>query len=62
MLQYKFPHKYNSFLSIIKGISELKGLELEKEIYEQQEIERQNLYAEMERQKEIEYQDRKIKV
>jgi hypothetical protein len=51
--------KYNSSLSIIKGISELKGLKLEKEIYEQQALERQNLYAEMERQrqKEIELEN-----
>lgn len=51
--------KYNSSLTLIKGISELKGLKLEKEIYEQQELERQNLYAEMERQrqKEIELEN-----
>ncbi len=49
--------KYNSSLSIIKGISELKGLKLEKEIFELQELERQNLYAELERQREIEQQN-----
>lgn len=51
--------KYNSSLSIIKGISELKGLKLEKEIFEQQELEKQNLYAEIERQreKEIEFEN-----
>ena len=49
--------KYNSSLSIIKGISELKGLNLEKEILEEQELERQNLYAEMERQREIEQEN-----
>jgi hypothetical protein len=48
--------KYNSSLSFINGIAELKGLKLEKEILEEKEIERQNLLAKIEIERELEYQ------
>ncbi|MFV8379988.1 hypothetical protein [Flavobacterium sp. LB3R33] len=48
--------KYNSSLFFIQGIAELKGLKLEKEILKEKEIERQNLLAKIERERELEYQ------
>tara|TARA_R110000868_G_scaffold121097_4_gene321350 strand:- start:4598 stop:5593 length:996 start_codon:yes stop_codon:yes gene_type:complete len=53
--------KYNSSLSFIKGIAELKGMKLEKEILEKKEIERQNLIAEIEREREIELENQQSK-
>lgn len=49
-------NKYNSSLTSMQGISELKGLQLEKEILEEKEIERQNLLAKMEMERELENQ------
>lgn len=48
--------KYNLSLSFIQGIAELKGLKLEKEILEKKEIERQNLIARIEIERELENQ------
>lgn len=45
--------EYNTSLSVLKKIAELKGLKLEEEIQER-EIEKQNLIAKLERKREIE--------
>lgn len=46
--------KYNSSLTFVQGIAKLKGLQLEKEILEKRELERQNLIAEIKKERENE--------